>query len=127
MENVKGYEQKILQKIHFQTGVGNRVKRMQVAVRKCMKFFRTVFKENDDMNRTDVFVIEVLGVSVFDALVLAEQKVCGVAGGAFTGEAVADLLHLNIGDASVFKFDNNVGDQKRRFDGDAGGVIWQNF
>ena len=127
MENVKGYEQKILQKIHFQTGVGNRVKRMQVAVRKCMKFFRTVFKENDDMNRTDIFVIKVLGITVFDALVLAKQKVRGVTGGAFTGKAVADFLHFDIGDTSVLKFDDNVGNQKRRFDGDAGGVIWQNF
>ena len=91
MENVKGYEQKILQKIHFQAGVGDRVERMQIGVRKCMKFFRTVFKEDDDMNRPDIFVIKVLGITVFDALVLTEQKVCRVTGGAFTGEAVADL------------------------------------
>ena len=69
MENVKGYKQKILQKIHFQFCVGNRVKRMQVGIRKRMKFFWAVLKKNDDMNRPDVFVIEVLGVTVFDALV----------------------------------------------------------
>ena len=92
-----------------------------------MKFFWAVLKKNNDMNRPDVFVIEVLGVAVFDALVLAEQKVCRVTGGAFTGEAVADLLNFDIGDASIFKFDDDVGDQKRRFDGDAGSVIWQNF
>ena len=62
------------------------------------------------MNRPDIFVIKVLGITVFDALVLTEQKVCRVTGGAFTGEAVADLLHLNIGYASVFKFDDDVGD-----------------
>ena len=86
------------------------MERMQIGVRKCMKFFRTVFKEDDDMNRPDIFVIKVLGITVFDALVLTEQKVCRVTGGAFTGEAVADLLHLNIGYASVFKFDDDVGD-----------------
>ena len=127
MENVKGYKQKILQKIHFQFCVGNRVKRMQVGIRKRMKFFWTVFKKNDDMNRPDVFVIEVFGITVFDALVLAKQKVCGVTGGALAGKAVTNFLHLDIGNASIFKFDDNVGDQKRRFDGDTGGVIWQNF
>ena len=127
MENVKGYEQKILQKIHFQTGVGNRVKRMQVGIRKRKEFFRTVLKENNDMNRPDVFVIEVFGITIFDALVLAKQKVCGVTGSALARKAVPNLLHLDIGDTSVFKFDDNVGNQKRRFDGDAGGVIWQNF
>ena len=81
MENVKGYKQKILQKIHFQFCVGNRVKRMQVGIRKRMKFFRTVFKEDDDMNRPDIFVIKVLGITVFDALVLAKQKVCGLYSG----------------------------------------------
>ena len=81
MENVKGYKQKILQKIHFQFCVGNRVKRMQVGIRKRMKFFWTVFKENNDMNRSDVFVIEVFGITVFDALVLAKQKVCGLYSG----------------------------------------------
>ena len=84
-------------------------------------------QKNDDMNRPDVFVIEVFGVTVFDALVLAKQKVCRVTGSAFAGKAVADFLYLDIGDASIFKFDDDVGDQKRRFDGDAGSVIWQNF
>ena len=81
MENVKGYEQKILQKIHFQFCVGYCVKRMQIGVRKRMKFFWAVLKKNDDMNRPDVFVIEVFGVTVFDALVLAKQKVCGLYSG----------------------------------------------
>ena len=100
---------------------------MQVGIRKRMKFFWAVLKKNDDMNRPDVFVIEVFGVTVFDALVLAKQKVCRVTGSAFAGKAVADFLYLDIGDASIFKFDDDVGDQKRRFDGDAGSVIWQNF
>ena len=48
-------------------------------------------QKNDDMNRPDVFVIEVFGVTVFDALVLAKQKVCRVTGSAFAGKAVADF------------------------------------
>ena len=127
MENVKGYEQKILQKIHFQFCVGYCVKRMQIGVRKRMKFFWAVLKKNDDMNRPDVFVIEVFGVTVFDALVLAKQKVCRVTGSAFAGKAVADFLYLDIGDASIFKFDDDIRDQKRRFHCNSCGVIWQNF
>ena len=127
MENVKGYEQKILQKIHFQLGIGDRMKKMQVGFRKCMKFFWAVLKENDDMNRPYVFVIKILGVTVFYPLILAEQKVGGVAGGTFARKTVTNLLNFNIGDASVFELDNNIRDQKRGFDGNARSVIWQNF
>ena len=88
------------------------MERMQAGIRKCMKFFGTVFKENDDMNRPDVFVIEIFGVMVFYPLVLAKQKVCGIAGSALAGKTVTDFLYLDIGDASVFKFDDDVGDQK---------------
>ena len=84
-------------------------------------------QKNDDMNRSDVFVIKILGVTVFYPLILAEQKVGRVAGGTFAGKAVSDLLYLDIGDASVFELDNNVRDQKRGFDGNARSVIWQNF
>ena len=100
---------------------------MQIGVRKRMKFFWAVLKKNDDMNRPDVFVIEVFGVTVFDALVLAKQKVCRVTGSAFAGKAVADFLYLDIGDASIFKFDDDIRDQKRRFHCNSRGVIWQNF
>ena len=127
MENVKRNKQKILQKVHFQFGVGDGMKGMQVGVRKGVKFFWTVFKENDDMNRSDVFVIKIFGIAVFYPLILAEQKVGRVAGGALAGKAVADLLYLDIGDTSVFKFDDDVGDQKRWLYGNAGGIIWQNF
>ena len=77
---------------------------MQIGIRKCMKFFWTVLEENDDVNRPDVFVIEVLGITVFDTLVLAEQKVRRVAGGVLAGKAVTNLWHLDIGDASVLRF-----------------------
>ena len=73
------------------------------------------------------FGIKVLGITVFDALVLAKQKVCRVTGSAFAGKAVADFLYLDIGDASVFKFHDNVGDQKRGFHCNSRGIIWQDF
>ena len=80
-----------------------------------MKFLWGLFKKYNGIDAFDIPVMELFSLCSADSFILTKQMVSRVAGTALAGKGVADLLDLNVCQAPVFQFHDDVRVQQRRF------------
>ena len=81
------------------------------------------FHKDNDIDSFNIPVAECFALFPLDAFVLAQEQVGHVAGTALPGKGVADALDLDIGNAAVCQFHNNVHDEEGVFGGNPGGFV----
>ena len=109
---------------------------VKIGIPKFMKCLRTFLKKNDGIYILDILIAEFrvgpesavlvrtlllqmpfstplfpLPVLAYP-LILAEQKICGIAGTPLSRKPISDLLNFNVGDTSVVKLHYDIHNEK---------------
>ena len=58
---------------------------------------RTAFEKDYSVDRSNIFVTEMLFCLIFETFILTKKQICRVTGGSFASKLVSNFLNFNIG------------------------------